>query len=534
MRKIITPLFAVCLLVTCFITCRKESKGPSWDVDVLAPLVKSTLTINNLITNSLLHKNPDNSLDLVYNYALSAFSVDSLFRIPDTTLKNKYTWIFSSIALPPGGTIVPLQLQNVQSVNIDQQLTRVTIRSGYMLLLIKSSITEKTLVTYTLPKVTDAAGNTFSITAPVPKATASVNGIYNQPIDLSGYNVDLRGTNGISVNTMVISYSAIVDPSASDSAHIKTLDSVVISNTFKDIVPQYAKGYFGQTVTNPKPDTADFSLFKHITDGTLKLEDIDIGLSIENSIGVDARVTIHDLSSINTRTNTTKHLIANSIIGTPLNINRGADNSGIVTPSTYSISLTPLNSNIKDFIENLPDKLSFQLGMEINPLGNVSGNNDFIYYDKLMKTELNMTIPLSIIANDFTMADTMDYKLNTQANNVNSGQLKLYVDNGFPFTAQAQLYLMDDNLAIIDSLIDSPNVIQAPALDAYFICAGKKQTILSIPVSAGKMNLLRETKKMYLKMKCNTAGQPSYVKLYSFYEMNVKLVANFNYTVGKK
>ena len=47
------------------------------------------------------------------------------------------------------------------------------------------------------------------------------------------------------------------------------------------------------------------------------------------------------------------------------------------------------------------------------------------------------------------------------------------------------------------------------------------------------MDLLRATDKLYLKMNFNTAGQPSYVKLYSFYEMNVKLVGDFNYTIGK-
>ncbi len=85
---------------------------------------------------------------------------------------------------------------------------------------------------------------------------------------------------------------------------------------------------------------------------------------------------------------------------------------------------------------------------------------------------------------------------------------------------------MDTNFIILDSLISDPNTILAPQLDANLICAGKKLSILSIPVSADKMTLLRATKKMYLKIKFNTANQPSYVKIYSFYEMNVKLVGD--------
>ena len=60
--------FAYCLFAF-VISCRKENKKPSWDVDVIAPLVKSTLTINNLIPDSLLNINPDNSLDIVYRWS---------------------------------------------------------------------------------------------------------------------------------------------------------------------------------------------------------------------------------------------------------------------------------------------------------------------------------------------------------------------------------------------------------------------------------------------------------------------------------
>jgi hypothetical protein len=275
-------------------------------------------------------------------------------------------------------------------------------------------------------------------------------------------------------------------------------------------------------------------LFRHIISGTLKLEDVNIGLSIENSIGADARVTINDLVSVNSRTGNVLPLLSSSVIGSAININRAVDNNGNLTPSTYSVSLTPLNSNIKQFVENLPDKLNYKLVNEINPLGNVSGSNDFVYYGKLIKTNFNMTIPLSLIANDLTMADTMNFTMNANTSNVNSGNLYLYFENGFPFTAQAQLYLMNSNSAITDSLISAPNIISAPSLDINSICVGQRETKLTIPVGEGKLNELRSAKKMYIKIKFNTANQPNYVKIYSFYELKFKVVGDFNYTVGKR
>lgn len=523
---------SACFALLVFISaCRKEPQSPSWDVDVLAPLVRSTLTINNIIPDSLLEQNPDNSLELVYKYSLSAFTIDSLFGIPDTTIHSVYPAPFT-YSVSPGGIIIPIFSNPIYYPLGDAQLTRVTLRGGKMLLNIQSQIKGLVDFTYSLPKVTDPYGNIFDTTVTISAATLTEQGTYSGVFDLSGYNIDLTGQAGISVNTMVTSYSAVLNPGNPGPVTITAAEMIDISNTFVDIVPQYAKGYFGNTFTAVGPDSSDFTMFDHFVDGTLDLEDIDIGLTIRNSIGADARIILNDLSSVNTHKSTSVSL-SHSIIGSPININRGSDNGGLVTPTTYSVSFTPSNSNIKQFFENLPNRLSYQLGLEINPLLNVSGGNDFVYYDKLMSTDLNMTIPLSLIANDLTLADTLDLDLSSGLDNVNSGTLFLRAENGFPFTAEAQLYLLDAGLQVVDSLISAPNAILAPPLDANNVCAGKKLSILSFPMTAEKLDLLRSTDKMYIKLKFNTEGKPSYVKIYSFYEMDVKLVGDFNYTVGK-
>ena len=106
-------------------------------------------------------------------------------------------------------------------------------------------------------------------------------------------------------------------------------------------------------------------------------------------------------------------------------------------------------------------------------------------------------------------------------------------ENGFPFSAEAQLYVMDAGSNILDSLISVPNTLLAPQLDANLIAAGKKYTRLVIALDENKLSQLRSALKMYIKVKFNTALQPNYIKIYSFYEMNLQLTADFNYTVGK-
>ena len=531
MRKIILSASCLLLLVFLIFSCRKELKRPFWDIDLLAPLVKSSLTINNLVTNSLVHVNPNNSLDIVYKSSLYSFSVDTLFKIADTTMKNAYSlWI--PIVLNPGGILIPPTPNTIKYDLHDVQLTTVTLRKGKMQLFIRSEIQEKTVLNYKIPSAVSPSGIPFSIQVTVPAKTSSSDGYYNETFDLSGYKINLTGLKGDKVNTMVTSFNAYIDSLAPDTVLVHAGDSVVISNKFIDISPDYAKGYFGNSTTTAGPDSADYTLFNHIIGGNLKFENINIGLNIENSIGADVRITFDTLASYNSRT---KNLVPlqHAIIGSPINITRSVDKGGIVTPSTYSVSLNSFNSNIQDFIGNFPTKLISKLEFEINPLGNVSGGNDFIYYDKLLKTEMNMTIPLSIIANDLTMADTLDFVMNSGAGNINSGNLYLYAENGFPYSASVQLYAMDSNYGITDSLFASPNTILSPQLDANYISIGKRLTKLTIPVDASKISLLKNAPKLYIKVRFNTSGQPNYVKIYSFYEMKIKIVGDFNYTVAK-
>ncbi|MBI3502823.1 MAG: hypothetical protein HY063_13610 [Bacteroidetes bacterium] len=525
-RKKFYFLLLTSYLLLVFSSCRKGT--PSWDADFVLPLINSSLTIDNIIPETLLHTKPDNSLELVYNTKLYSYST---VTIPDTTVDTVYFSPTILVVYPCTQIIPPNPNDNYFDAG-SVQLSELIIHSGKLQIALENKTRKMLDVEYLIPKAKDKSGIAFDKVITVPAKSGTTPGKITSVFDLSGYNFDLRGQSGTKYNSMVTETSVKVNCSDAGKDTIFPGDNIKVSSGFIGMVPEYAKGYFGSSVTTIT-DSTSFSLFKHIIDGTLKLQDIDIDFNIENNVGVDARLTINNLSSVNSRTKTTVAL-QHSIINSPINVTRALDNNGTVTASNYTYAITPSNSNILPFVNNMPDELSYKMQLEINPLGNNSGSNDFIYRNKLIKTEMNMTIPLSLIANNLTMADTVNFNLGKEAGNVNHGNLYLYADNGFPFSAEAQLYLLNDKMQIVDSLISAPNVILAPSLDANYICIGKKKTKLTIPVDENKMALLQSTKKMYLKIKFNTSGQPNYVKIYSFYAMNVKLVGDFNYTFGKK
>ncbi len=527
MKKTSILLFTLSIIL--FYSCRKEMGKPSWDTHILAPLINASLNINNLIPDSLLQANADSSLKIVYQNDIYKLSMDTLFNIPDTSLNTTYP-------IPVGWTINPGQLvvsNNLQETTYQlqgAQLRKIIIKSGFVKYTIKSLLHEVTDFVYSIPCAT-LNGSPFSINIQVPAAVGSSPGVYSQIFDLSGYNFDLTGINHNKINTLFTSLSAKID-TAGQSIVTGPSENLVIENTFYDLIPYYAKGYFGQNTFNIGPSVTNFSLFDRIVDGTVKLEDVNFNLNIENPIGMDSRLFINNLSSINTNSGNSINL-SNSIIGSPININRASESNGIDYPTYANFPLNTSNSNIKPMIENLPNKFGYSMQIITNPMGNISGSNDFIYSDKLLKASLDMEIPLSLVANNLTLVDTLNLTVsnNNGSQNVKSGNIILFANNGFPFDASLQFYLLNDANTVVDSLFGYTNTIVEAPLNSSLRVIDKKLTKIVIPISENKMSLLYNTKKVRLKVKFNTSSKPQYIKIYSDYSMDVKLVGDLNYTV---
>ncbi len=526
MKKVILLLS---ILTITFFSCRKELEKPSWDTQILAPLVNASMNINNLLPDSILQANADSSMKIVFRNDIFNLSMDTLFQIPDTIIKNGYN-IPLSTTLNPGQTV----LNNVTTETTyqiqDAQLRTATIKSGFVNYKIKSKIHEITDFVYSIP-CAKKNGVPFSINVSVPAAVGSTPGVYNQTFDLSGYVIDLTGIANNKVNTIYTSLTASISPLGQPVALVPS-DSLIIENKFYDVIPYYAKGYFGNNTINIGPETTNFTLFERITDGTIQLEDVNLNLYIENPIGLDARVFINNLKSINSRTGNTINL-SNSIIGSPININRAAESGGNIYPTYANFPLTTSNSNIKPMIENLPDKFGYSMQIITNPLGNISGSNDFIYIDRLLKARLDMEIPLSLVASNLTLTDTIDFNIASSdgEQNIHSGTITLFANNGFPFDAGLQIYTLNENNVVTDSLFAYANTIDEAPINSSLRATGKKLTKIVIPISESRMNLLFNTPKVVLKAKFNTSAQPQYIKIYSDYSLDVKLVGDFNYTV---
>jgi len=228
-------------------------------------------------------------------------------------------------------------------------------------------------------------------------------------------------------------------------------------------------------------------------------------------------------------------LFAPSLVGTNINIDRATEtgnSSDPVNETFKTITIDKTNSNLLDFIENLPDRLSYSLHLVTNPLGDVSFGNDFVYADYLVNNTLRFEMPLSFSASVLTFADTVDFVSNAEETfgNFRSGTLTLIADNGFPFEATMTLLLLDENMNVTASLTGN-SIIAAASIGGDGRVNHRSKSYVDIPVSEAQMEYLKKTKKLIVRAAFTTTHYPVLLSIYEDYNIHFKLVADVTYMI---
>ncbi len=527
MRNHTLRLLALLVLICSILSCKRESNA-SWDVDVQIPLIKTSLSINDLIPDSLLQVGSDNALTLVYKNPIYTFDLDSLVNVPDT-ITHKFYPGFPGVQITAGQDIYNNTTQETFDFN-GAEVSRMDLSKGFISIDFINTLSEEVVITYKILSAT-RNGQVFQVSETIPAANGSPY-IYSKRFDMSGYSLDMRGTNGLSSNHILTSSKATLSSSA-NTVTLTAQDHFDMLVTFQDVGLSYAKGYFAQQQFSYGPSTTPIKLFDNIHGGTISLESIKISLMIENRFGLDARVKFDELTSINTKSGNSISLNS-PIIGKTINISRALETynpAQPVIPTTYTYDLA--GSNILDMLENLPDQLRYSLDVESNPMGNISSGNDFVYGGNYLAAYLNMEIPLSLMASNLNLGDTMDFSLGevNDSRQINDGELLLLADNGFPFDAEIVLVALDAEGNVMDILIDHSHIKEAP-LNGDGFAATPLRTEIHIPMNRSRIDLLYMASKLYIAAYFNTTNAGSqYVQIYDTYHLDLKVTGKFNYVV---
>ena len=227
-------LFLLCIGLV-FASCKKRGKA-MWDTDWQVPLVHDSLTMSDLVADSLLTVVAGNYV-LDINSSLFEFKLSDFVELPDTTIENTFPMAFNFTASP--GTSFTSGEIDEHSMDIgDVQLKRIRVKTGGIDLKVFNPIGTKTFFTVQLPGVTKN-GVTLTQNFTAPAGTQSNPGVSSAFVDLSGYELDLTGQYGTSFNRIQSKLIVNSDPEG-PTVNVTTSDVIKFLFSMKDVLNFYS------------------------------------------------------------------------------------------------------------------------------------------------------------------------------------------------------------------------------------------------------------------------------------------------------
>lgn len=525
---------AACFLIgiLVFISCRKSNVA-SWDVDLVLPVVSSELNIKNFLGDSIFKADNTGLLNLTVTRTLTAIKLDSLIKLPDTTIVNSFTLPVFNATLQPGDVLpttppTPLTF----SVGNGAALKRIDVRTGSITVTFSNTTNQPLDIVYQLPG-TLKYGQKFTISETVPAPVApATSGVLVKSYDLSGYSFNLTGT-GVNYNTLLQTYTVSVSPSAPGPATLTFGQGAKTQISYKDLIPDYVEGYFGQQDITIPLDTTRLNILKSFDANNFMLSDASFIFRIMNEFGAEFSSSLSNIKSINgpSVVPLSTQQLSN------ININRASKSGNTVFPSVKTVSLVTGNSNIVSFLSNLPDRLTYQGNVKVNPLGNLSGYNDFAFYGTGINVLADINIPLRFRANYFKLVShtKIDFSNVKQLDNVNYGRFIISASNGYPFSSKLQAYLLDENDAVIDSLlINGSNTISGGQLNNQNRVVLPSKSSIEMPLDKDIINNLKRSKNIRIESYFIMPPSPPDVTIYENYVFDINITAELNYRVERK
>ena len=442
----------------------------------------------------------------------------------------------SATAIFPSIDVLASTEDVTQEIPGGAKLTYIEAEEGSLNVYISSSVQEGLTLTYTLEGAYDKMGRPLRVSSFVPPApSSSIPSTIVKSFNLSGYSIDLTGKNHNTFNTYTQTINARVDSSGIERT-ITSSDSLRISYSIENIKPRLIKGYAGRDTLDVGPEISDFDFFKNIIGGNIDLEDVKLSVNLENGIGVEGDVVIQDFTA---RKNTsTVSLVAPSVVNNRIRVAKA--NEFPFRPANTNIALSNANSNIKNLFELLPNQLQYAMKVYVNPNGNDGTYQDFVNSNSKLNVNLNMELPLSLMANNLTLRDTLDFNIGNSIRDleaIKGGAINLIATNGYPLEAQIDLIVYDQYGTAIDTLLKNYTV-KAADLNTTCRVDIPKKSYDKIIISESRMNELAQAYNAVVVARFNTKSNQSscnsHLKIYSDYRLKIALTADFRYNLNAK
>lgn len=353
---------------------------------------------------------------------------------------------------------------------------------------------------------------------------SNTSNILNQELDLSNYTIYLKDTIIDQVNKKFVDlrYRLVFDLASNDSFQSGDYD-INLNLAFETIFLDAVFGDLGECEfhladTIPLDFFQDSILNSIAGNNNIDLEKVYLNLCSSTNIGID-------LNAFAKFKTITKEGDVYNLINeeNTLHFNR-AEQLGLVGYTNDIVLESDANA-----IEILPEKLSYDI--KFNFQENSNNNNSYPNFispdDAFVTLDAKAILPLKAKLKDLHYEKEFDaFKFIEEMNYLKSTTLQFYIESSLPAELSANLYLIDSNNVLIDTLLTSPLVISSPIVDSQGHILSPTSENIKVTLDDSKYNSLKKAKKIKLSATLNTSkdnqNQQRYVRFSNDAKIKIK------------
>jgi hypothetical protein len=440
-------------------------KPEQWSPTYGIPLVNTTFGIDALIEqldeDNLLQSEADGQLLLVYRDSLS-WQPEIDLGLPDSLLlpitEKDQTLVYQA----PG----------------DERFDRLTLVGSALGYSISNPFPEDIDFSLVFENLS-LDGQPLSFDLVLPAAQGGAPSTTTGELSINAYQLDLT-------SDLRIQYTAV---RSSDGT---VVDLPPFAIVLRAIDFSYIEGYFGGLLLDIPLDTLPFEYLDSWDSGQIEFVEPELTFTFTHDMGLPLELFTNTLD-VNTFQRGVVPLSHPALNGGLLFAYPGTDEIG--EPKTTLWRFHRGNSNITEAVSGIPDELYYDLTLQANPAGNDNITNHLTDSAQL-DIGLEVEIPLYASASGFQLVDTFALSFDTEEfDAARQLDFKLVVGNGFPVEVGMQLYFLDEDKMVFDSLFDNgATMLEAAELAPDGFAASKTERIEEARFDKERVNtLLQQT-----------------------------------------
>jgi len=495
----------------------EDVKGVKWSPEFALPLVNSTLELSDLISTvgtEFIDVDDQRLIHLIYRGDLLSLRADKLLAIDDQRLSSNISFNSAEIAEFSTNDSVSKSSEFILFYDLEyDEIDSMIMKVLEMVANFNSSFNHDSKITIELPHVTKN-GESFSYSL-----TMSNGASHSGTADLSGYKIDMtQGPTGyneliIRIKTTVVSSGvSILQPS----------DEISFNLDFNENKFARLFGYIGvEELVTKGADTLRLKIFENANNGSFTVTDPRVKLVFLNSYGIPVEAKLKQFKAMSDQSGIV------DITGFPSDINIPLPTmSQIGEVLKDSIVLNKSTSNIGAVVSSQPEKIIYELDASTNPRGKEQEN--FALDSSTLTFRLDLDIPLSGTADGFRLEQEQAFDFDFgESVNLEYFVFRLYLENEFPVDLDFQIYFLDDNDVVIDSLISPRDLfIESPPVDTDGRSLDKTITIHDVKYTKDRIDKIQHATKYKIDALINTfkdgTSQPT-VSFFEDYGLKVQL-----------